>query len=489
MLNPAIVVPKRYYIILIVIFLLFSFSIYTTALFREYNNDTQQYIVLIITLFLFIILLSFFSYSYRLAIISSAISLIYSLVLLKLLPDIYNGFQIIIIIELLVFLSVQYKKELNERMSIELEIEEQIKAYNEQLAEYQNTKTRLANRRKQLKRMNRLNTIAEKFTGKVSIEGLLDTLFHETAALMEHSAIQLARFNSIKNSFIVRNAAGYTKDITGLPGDSLVNWIWDMKRPIFIKDTETEMRFHININERFSHCRSIIAAPVILSNDVAYVIRLEHQEAGFYSEPDLRLLKFIADFASIVLQNLELLEYTRRLAITDGITGLYVRQYLIERLNDEIYRARNYNTYFSLIILDIDHFKEYNDMYGHQAGDRVLVAIADIIKKSIRTVDFAARYGGDEFFIILPETDIQGTLVLAERLHHKVNELSLQELLGSDVGDSVLTVSQGVGEYKNLHDDTNTFISRVDSAMYQAKANGRNGFVPVKNYDLDESDS
>lgn len=170
------------------------------------------------------------------------------------------------------------------------------------------------------------------------------------------------------------------------------------------------------------------------------------------------------------------LEEIKTLSLKDSLTGIFNRRYLNERLPQEIRRAYRYERPMSLIMLDIDHFKSVNDTYGHQAGDMVLKECADCITGSIRKeIDWPARFGGEEFVIVLPETDLSGSLVVAERLRQQVAGKAVRASGGVDIR---ITVSLGVASFDPRHErepvTAEIIAARADQCLYQAKNEGRN---------------
>ncbi len=159
-------------------------------------------------------------------------------------------------------------------------------------------------------------------------------------------------------------------------------------------------------------------------------------------------------------------EWYKHLSITDNLTQIYNRMKIDETLEEEIARTKRTKRTFCVIMFDIDHFKLVNDKYGHQVGDSVLVAIARLIKSSIREIDTFGRWGGEEFLIVLPEVQLPSALVAAERLRKKIE---------SHIFETVekITCSFGVTEY-DIEETPNKLIRRVDTALYKAKENGRN---------------
>jgi len=163
------------------------------------------------------------------------------------------------------------------------------------------------------------------------------------------------------------------------------------------------------------------------------------------------------------------LEIIRDMAMHDDLTGFYNRRHLMERIEAEKNRSIRTGTVFSLAMLDIDHFKNINDTYGHQIGDSVLIDFSAIIRSVLRKTDFCGRYGGEEFLIVLTDTDLKAAKVFAERIRAKVEESSFAAL----GRNSKVTVSIGLAESRKSENIEKT-ISRADEAMYKAKRNGRN---------------
>jgi diguanylate cyclase (GGDEF)-like protein len=145
----------------------------------------------------------------------------------------------------------------------------------------------------------------------------------------------------------------------------------------------------------------------------------------------------------------------------------------METLDNEVARSKRHKHDFAVLVIDIDHFKEYNDTYGHLAGDEVLSRLASVFKKSVRSCDYVARYGGEEFILVLPEIGSEGGVKTAERIRKKV----VKENFAGDGEPREVTVSVGVASYPKDGDDPQTIIRHADAALYQSKESGRNQVV------------
>lgn len=154
-----------------------------------------------------------------------------------------------------------------------------------------------------------------------------------------------------------------------------------------------------------------------------------------------------------------------RLSVTDALTGLYNRRHLMGTLANEVQRSRRLRRTFSILLADVDHFKQYNDTHGHLAGDAALVKVAEILRKTTRGVDSVARYGGEEFVVMLIEAPIATALTVAERIRTRV--------ASEPFAGAPLTVSVGAAEYPTHGDTPEELIASADAAMYRAKNSGR----------------
>lgn len=219
----------------------------------------------------------------------------------------------------------------------------------------------------------------------------------------------------------------------------------------------------------FEHrIRNLLSVPLKVKDRVTGVVNIVNKmsEEGFTPD-DQRLMEALAHQAAMAVEHARLYE----LAITDGLTKLFIHRYFQARLDEEIMRAKRYHTTVSLILFDIDHFKKFNDTYGHQQGDIVLIESAKLIKQAVRdTVDIPARYGGEEFTIILPETDAKGAQLVAERLRKTVEAYDFP---GQGKALKV-TISLGIASFPDHASTKPVLIKKADIALYACKEKGRN---------------
>lgn len=166
----------------------------------------------------------------------------------------------------------------------------------------------------------------------------------------------------------------------------------------------------------------------------------------------------------LIRENKRLFAEVQRLAATDPLTGLYNRYKLNETLKAERKRAERYGHPLSLLLLDLDHFKAINDTYGHLTGDRVLQQAGSVIRKCIRDIDLAARYGGDEFLVLMPEADLKMATTVAARIHKAIAGISIQ--------DNRLSASIGVGQWLPQYESCEDLLKSVDQALYASKSTG-----------------
>lgn len=220
---------------------------------------------------------------------------------------------------------------------------------------------------------------------------------------------------------------------------------------------------------------SLLTVPLKLFNHYIGILSIYTRRRRKFTKEDIELACLFSSQVAMVIDMIQSFEEIKLEAITDGLTGLYNHRYFHERLDEEIERARNNGTAVSLLFCDIDNFKAFNDLNGHEAGDYALKEVARIIKNSIRAIDLAARYGGEEFTVILPETEDWGAEYVAERIRNKVAEFSFNTAGAKP--STFLTLSIGIASFPRNAQDKKSLNDKADWAMYYAKRKGKNQVI------------
>jgi diguanylate cyclase (GGDEF)-like protein len=214
---------------------------------------------------------------------------------------------------------------------------------------------------------------------------------------------------------------------------------------------------------------SAIIAPLLLGDDVLGAISLESYRPHAFTQADLQLLVSFAATATTAIHNAQLHGEVQKQAITDTLTGLYNRRGFFELGRREVERALRFSRPLTAIMLDIDYFKNINDLYGHLVGDRVLIGLASRLLQELRQIDLVGRYGGDEFVALLPETDLTNAVSVAERLR----KVAAGVIIPSASAPVKISLSAGVATLNPESKDLNSLLHHADQALYEAKRAGR----------------
>ena len=220
--------------------------------------------------------------------------------------------------------------------------------------------------------------------------------------------------------------------------------------------------------------QNYLCVPLIAAGETTGVMGLFSKPSSPFDESRMHLFGLMGEQIGLALVNARRMNSIRQLAITDGLTGAYNRRYLNEFIEQELKRHTRYNHEISLILLDIDNYKQYNDKFGHLAGDQALHEFVSLLRRNIRTFDFVARYGGDEFVIVLPETIEAGANNVAKKIRNAVNAYKFPH--------ASLTVSQGLVHLQQTSNiQLSEFLNMADQALFRAKQQGRDAIVIWKN--------
>lgn len=254
-----------------------------------------------------------------------------------------------------------------------------------------------------------------------------------------------------------------------MKGNDYDEWVIKRSQPLLIEDARTDFRF---MSEEASEdqFRSLCVVPLLSKSAICGVLHLGAVEPGVFQTDDLRLLDIAADLSAAVIRNILLYEKTKELSIIDSLTECYLLRYVQERVGEEIQRSIRHSTPFSVVMADIDHFKRYNDQFGHTAGDQALKTVADLIKGEVSSGDIVGRYGGEEFIVVLPQKDLEDAKKIAESIRRAVEAQSFEVRREAHR----MTISLGIAEFPKDGTAREEIILKADQRLYEAKRQGRN---------------
>lgn len=328
---------------------------------------------------------------------------------------------------------------------------------------------------------NYRNLIKESSEALVAILDLRELLGYLTDTISQNLKPQrLSLFLKDGHTYTIKHSSSLAAGSQKIADDSpLVSALHKTKRPLLSWEFESKTMKTKKVISTLKRLHAEVIVPLFVKDNLLGFLTLDTKKTGKgYSPQDIEVLNAIATTAAIALQNARLYEE----AITDGLTGLYHHKYFQFRIKEELARAKRYRYPLSMIMLDIDHFKNINDKHGHQVGDQVLEELADLIKENLRLFDIVARYGGEEFGILLPAMGEETTkrhfekaVSIAERLRGEVEAGSFSDQ------KLKLTISAGVAFFDGKDDEmtSRVMINESDKQLYRAKQGGRNKVCKV----------
>jgi len=309
----------------------------------------------------------------------------------------------------------------------------------------------------------------------------LDRLYATIAAtLRKHlnvAEFALMVFDERGEELQVKAAFGFKNpeavgSMTFRKGEGISGLAAQTGKKIYIKDTSQETRFLNYKGERPEEASSFLSIPLIYKDEVLGVINFGRRGVSSFTFQDVKMLSLTAGQISLAIANARLYTRTRELTVKDELTGINNRRYFQNMLQMEWKRAIRFHRPLSLIMVDVDYFKDYNDTFGHIQGDQVLKQIGAILRRNLREVDTVARIGGEEFVLLLPDTDKRGAMAVAEKVRllvegHRFSTTERQETRS-------ITISAGIATYPDDVEEMDDLIDHADIALYRAKENGRN---------------
>ncbi len=316
-----------------------------------------------------------------------------------------------------------------------------------------------------------LKQALEEMTSQLDLSQVLRRILVSLKTVLAFDSATLFLKEEGKLKVVAARGFGYTTRLmnkTFPATDQLLIDILNKKAPIILDDAQNDPRF--NHWEGSNHVRGWMGVPLYRHENFIGLMTLDSYEPGTYSEEDANLALSFANSASIVIENARLFEQTQQMALTDTLTGIYNRRYFYELGQKEFARSKRYQDPLSIIMIDIDHFKNVNDKFGHLAGDQVLVQFVTRIQSELRESDIFGRFGGEEFIILLPETNLEEATQVAERLRDVTEEYPFLLV----TAQTFITISLGVTCIKFTSISVDQLIDESDKALYEAKQLGRN---------------
>ncbi|WP_276352643.1 sensor domain-containing diguanylate cyclase [Cohnella caldifontis] len=307
-----------------------------------------------------------------------------------------------------------------------------------------------------------INELTHRLNSSLKLSDTIEFASSELLNIFQADFCTILQVNPSKSEFTI--ISSNVKETIGdtFPIDyGFVGVMWVTKEPIILSDYAAAAPVPSKLMT-VTQSRSLLAAPLLLNGEVIGAVMICHREPNHFSYDNYKLLQVLSAHLGLAVSNASLHAEVRRMVITDNLTGLFARHYLNERIS----RRQKRDTSGSLILVDIDHFKRVNDTFGHQIGDEILKQVSEIIRNAIRDGDIAARWGGEEIAIYLPEVGYDLTGKVAERIRLRVEKET----------DPQVTVSCGMSEWRSTDEkiSVESLFYRADMALYEAKRLGRN---------------
>ena len=313
--------------------------------------------------------------------------------------------------------------------------------------------------------------VARALTSSLDLDSILGAIMLQMEQFFEPESWSLLIVDEEQQNLYYAVAAGKSSGDRNLRvglGEGIAGWVAQHGQPVIASEPGNDPRFAAHANA--ASVRSAICIPLRSRDRTLGVIELLNYRASTLTDETMAFLQVLCDYAAIAIQNVRAVERIQELTITDDCTGLFNSRHLFSVTETELERSRRFNLPFSLIFIDLDHFKRVNDLHGHLTGSRLLAEIARTIKHSVRGVDSAFRYGGDEFIVLLPQTGKDAALEVTQRLLHALRDT---RYLLSEGLELRMMASFGIASYPEDGSSIQEIIGAADEMMYLVKNSSR----------------
>ena len=324
---------------------------------------------------------------------------------------------------------------------------------------------------RQSQELNIFHDVAKALTSSLDLDSILQTILEKMAEYFRPDTWSLLRVAEPNDELYFAIAVGEKsealKDVRLKVGEGIAGWVAKHGEPVISDDVDHDPRFSRRADEATKmETRSLIAVPLRSRLRVLGVIQLVNVDRAQFRDQEIFFLRALCDYAAIAIENARWVEKIQELTITDDCTGLFNARHLYKTLETEVYRSARFAYEFSVLFIDLDHFKQVNDTHGHLIGSKLLAEIGYLVKAQLRLIDFAFRYGGDEFVVLLPQTGKDQALVVAKRLQEamRASTFCRDEGLNLNVRASI-----GLATYPHDARDAHDVIRQADEMMYLVK--------------------
>jgi diguanylate cyclase (GGDEF)-like protein len=330
-------------------------------------------------------------------------------------------------------------------------------------------------RKRQMEELRIFHDVAKALTSSLNLDMVLQNIMEKMATFFRPDTWSLLIMDEPHNELFfaiaVGDAASKLKSIRLKVGEGIAGWVAQHGEPLIVPDVASDPRFAKRIDEMTRwKTRSILCLPLKIKDKVLGVIQLINCQVEAFSDREMFFLHALCDYAAIAIDNARSMQRIQELTITDDCTGLFNARHLYKTLEAEVYRSQRFGYEFSVVFIDIDHFKDVNDTHGHLVGSRLLGEIGYRIKSHLRLIDFAFRYGGDEFVILLPQTTKDSALVVAKRLQ---DTLRTEPFLQEEGLSLQVRASMGLAGFPEDAKTAHDIIRAADEQMYIVKNTSR----------------